>query len=117
MTKKKSDEKDSKKSLQKESKKKKSEKKEELVSTTEAGGCLSLVQAGTIVQECANGPHDIDKTLEEIGLISSNLRLVFRECIFNGVLAAGCNINRSDIPHDADTTLREVMEAIQAAAS
>ena len=115
MPKNKSDKKVDKKSVEKDSKKKKGEKKP--VSAAEAGGCLSLVQAGTIVQECADGPHDIDTTLEEIGLISLPLRDVFRECVFNKVLAADCDINRSDIPNDAGTTLREVMEAIQGAAS
>lgn len=77
--------------------------------------CLGLNRASEIVQECA-GPHDIDKTLEEVGLITDPERLVFRECVFNKVLAEGCQISRGDIPNDADTTLSSVINNISAQA-
>ena len=79
--------------------------------------CLGLNRASEIVQECAAGPHDIDKTLEEVGLITDAQRLVFRECVFNQVLASGCTISREDIPNDADTTLSDVIDTISALAS
>jgi hypothetical protein len=78
--------------------------------------CLGPTPATVIVQECANGPHDIDKTLEEVGLITENMRLVFRECVFNKVLNHPCSISREDIPCDADTTLSDVADTISAAA-
>jgi hypothetical protein len=81
------------------------------------GSCLDLATAGVIVQDAVpNGPQDIDKTLEEVGLISNDQRLIFREDVFDGVLEAGCKINRSDIPADGDNTLREVRDTIQATA-
>jgi hypothetical protein len=81
------------------------------------GNCLTLSRAGVIVQEAVpNGPQDIDKTLEEVGLIIDDQRLVFREDVFDGVLEAGCQIDKSDIPMDGDNTLREVRDTIQAKA-
>jgi hypothetical protein len=79
--------------------------------------CLGLTRASEIVQECSNGPHNIDRTLEEVGLITDDQRLVFRECVFNAVLAGGCTISREDIPNDADTTLSDVADTISALAS
>lgn len=76
------------------------------------GGCLSFSRAGRIVQDCSNGPHDIDDTLEEVGLITDNQRTVFRECVFQKVLEQGCKISRGDIPNDADSTLRDVRDTI-----
>jgi hypothetical protein len=80
------------------------------------GECLSFSRAGRIVQDCSRGPHDIDDTLEEIGLITDNQRLVFRECVFLKVLEHGCKISREDIPNAADNTLREVRDAVADAA-
>lgn len=92
-------------------------KKTALTVNDTTGDCLSLSRAGAIVQQCSKGPHDIDLSLEEVGLITDNQRLVFRECLYNGVLAGGCVIERSDIPTDADNTLREVRDGIKNAAS
>ena len=96
---------------------KESRKKMAFKAEDTTGQCLSLNRAGAIVQVCSNGPHDIDLTLEEVGLITDNQRFAFRECVFNGVLENGCNIDRGDIPNDADTTLREVRNTIKAVAS
>jgi hypothetical protein len=82
-----------------------------------AGDCLGLVRASEIVQECSGGPHDIDSTLEEVGLITDNERLVFRDCVFDKVLDHGCEISREDIPHDADTPLSTVANTISDLAS
>lgn len=79
--------------------------------------CLGLTRASEIVQECAGGPHDIDKTLEEVGLITDNERLVFRECVFDKILAHPCQISREEIPNDADTTLSDVADTISALAT
>jgi hypothetical protein len=69
-------------------------------------GCLDILLASQIVQDAAGGPHNIDKKLLEIGFISDNERRVFQEDVFNGVLDAGCDINRGDIPNGANNTLR-----------
>jgi hypothetical protein len=76
------------------------------------GDCLSFSRAGRIVQDCSKGPHDIDDTLEQVGLVTENQRLVFRECVFLKVLEQGCKISREDIPNGAENTLREVRDTI-----
>jgi hypothetical protein len=81
------------------------------------GECLNFSLAGQIVQQCSNGPHDIDDTLEQVGFITDNQRLVFRECVFNRVLSNGCKISREDIPNAADNTLRDVRDTIANTAS
>jgi hypothetical protein len=77
------------------------------------GECLSLGDAGQIVQDESNGPHDLDKSLEEVGLITDKLRDGFRDRVHQAVLSKGCHIDPRDIPNDADTTLREVRNTIQ----
>jgi hypothetical protein len=82
------------------------------------GTCLTLTRSAEIVQSCLpNGPHKPNKTLEECGLISPNSRLIFRECVFQGVLNEGCTIEKGQIPNSANTTVGEVIIAIQAKAS
>lgn len=87
-----------------------------LRATARALGCLDLLTASQIVQDAAGGPHNIDSKLRDIGFISDDQRRIFQEDVFDGVLDAGCDINRSDIPNGADNTLREVRTAIRAAA-
>lgn len=78
-----------------------------------AQSCLTLTKAAFIVGGCLpSGSHGPDDTLEEAGLISENLRLIFRECVFNGVTAAGCQIDRGQIPNDADTEIGDVVQAV-----
>ena len=75
--------------------------------------CLTLAQSAFIVGGCLpSGSHGPEDTLEEAGLISENLRLIFRECVLNGVLQNGCQIDRSQIPNDADTKIGEVVQAV-----
>lgn len=75
--------------------------------------CLTLTQSAFIVGACLpSGSHGPDDKLEEVGLISDNLRLIFRECVFNGVDKAGCEIDRGQIPNDADTEIGEVVQAV-----
>lgn len=75
--------------------------------------CLTLTKSAFIVGGCLpSGSHGPDDTLEETGLISENLRLIFRECVFNGVEGAGCQIDRGDIPNDADTEVGDVVKAV-----
>jgi hypothetical protein len=78
-----------------------------------AAPCINLAQAAFIVGGCLpSGSHGPDDTLEEAGLITDNLRSIFRECVFNGVDAQGCEIDRSDIPNDADTEIGDVVRAV-----
>jgi hypothetical protein len=88
------------------------ESKAKKTNLTAPGDCLSFSRAGMIVQKCAGGPHDIDKTLEEIGIFTEGELDVFRECVFEGVLDNGCQISREDIPNASDNTLREVRDTI-----
>jgi len=93
---------------------KKSKPKSALSAEAElAQPCLTLTKAAFIVGGCLpSGTHGPDDTLEDAGLISENLRLIFRECLFNGVLAAGCEIDRGQIPNDADTEIGDVVKAV-----
>jgi hypothetical protein len=78
------------------------------------GTCLGLIAAGEIVQAAIpGGPHDIDSTLENAGLITPPQRAVFRAAVVNGVSAHGCSIDASDVPNAAATTLRAAREAVQ----
>jgi hypothetical protein len=80
---------------------------------TEDQPCLTLTKSAFIVGGCLpSGSHGPDDTLEKAGLISENLRLIFRECVFNGVAAAGCAIDRGQIPNDADTEIGDVVKAV-----
>ncbi len=75
--------------------------------------CLTLTKSAFIVGACLpSGSHGPEDTLEETGLISENLRLIFRECVFNGVHKAGCKIDRGQIPKDADTKVGDVVQAV-----
>lgn len=75
--------------------------------------CLDALDAAFIVGGCLpSGTHENDDTLERTGLISENLRLIFRECVFNGVRNRGCDITRGQIPNGATTTVGDVQDAI-----
>ena len=81
-------------------------------------GCLDAVDAAFIVGSCLlPGNHENDDTLEETGLISPNLRSIFRECVFNGVSSKGCSIQRGQIPNGADATVGDVKQAVMNNAS
>ena len=75
--------------------------------------CLDAIDAAFIVGGCLpSGTHENDDTLEQTGLISPQLRTIFRECVFNGVRNRGCDIDRGDIPNDATTTVGTVRRAV-----
>ncbi len=75
--------------------------------------CLDALDAAFIVGGCLpSGTHENDDTLEQTGLISENLRLIFRECVFNGVTNRGCDITRGQIPNGSTTTVGQVQDAI-----
>jgi len=82
------------------------------------GKCLDLAHAGQIIQDAIpGGPHDIDNTLEEAGLISQPQRDVFRQHVRDGVSDAGCHIQIDDVPNDGTTTLRDARQAVRDNAS
>ena len=75
--------------------------------------CLSQAEASFIVGGCLPpGTHNQNDTLERTGLITENLRAIFRECVFNGVHSGGCEIDRGQIPNAANTTVGEVIQAV-----
>lgn len=75
--------------------------------------CLSQAEASFIVGGCLpSGTHHNDDTLEKTGLVTPHLRDIFRECVFNGVHDAGCEIDRGQIPNSAGTTVGGVIEAV-----
>lgn len=74
---------------------------------------MSLATAGKIVQDAVpGGPHPIDKTLKDCGLISSDQRKVFREQVYDRVHKIGCSIKRRDIPFSGGSTLRQVRQEV-----
>lgn len=78
-----------------------------------AAGGLDLIAAGEVVQAAIpGGPHDIDMSLEDAGLISEPQRSVFRTDVVDGVSARGATIASGDVPNDAGTTLREARKAV-----
>lgn len=78
------------------------------------GNCIGLGTASFIVRTAiGSSAFDIDKTLEQMGLISQNLRDDFKQRVLNAVRARPCTINDGDVPNGASTTAREVRDAIQ----
>jgi hypothetical protein len=74
---------------------------------------LSFSEAARIVfANCPPEYRDIDQTLEQIGLISPQQRLFFRAGVYNEVGASGYIIAPNCIPADADTVLRDVIDAV-----
>ena len=93
---------------------KKGKKKAAPVARTVVGPCIDLITAGEIVQEAVpGGPHDIDTTLEDAGLISAGQRTIFRSDVVEKVSARGCTIDADAVPNSASTTLRNVRTAVQ----
>jgi hypothetical protein len=88
---------------------KKGKKKAAPVAGTVVGPCIDLITAGELVQEAVpGGPHDIDTTLEDAGLISAGQRAIFRSDVVEQVSARGCTIDADAVPNSASTTLRDV---------
>jgi hypothetical protein len=84
------------------------------ITTAAPGACIDLITAGEIVQAAVpSGPHDIDTTLENAGLITDNQRRVFRADVVDKVSAHGCSIDEDDVPNSAATTLRAARTAVQ----
>jgi hypothetical protein len=94
--------------------KKKGTKKAAPIAKAGVGPCIDLITAGEIVQEAVpGGPHDIDTTLENAGLISAGQRTIFRSDVVEQVSARGCTIDADAVPNSASTTLRDVRTAVQ----
>jgi hypothetical protein len=79
-----------------------------------AAAGLDLVAAGEIVQAALpGGPHDIDLSLEDVGLISPGQRAVFRQDVVDGVVGRGFTIDENAVPNSATTKLRAVRTAVR----
>ena len=90
-------------------KKRSTKKKQTAMAPSTKGQCMSLATAGKIVQDAVpGGPHPIDNTLKDCGLISSDQRKVFRAQIYDRVHRIGCSIKRGEIPSGSASTLRQV---------
>jgi hypothetical protein len=91
----------------------KSRARRALTAAPEAAG-LDLVAAGEIVRAALpGGPHDIDLSLEEVGLISPGQRTVFRQDVVDGVVDLGFTIDENAVPNAASTKLRAVRTAVR----
>lgn len=81
------------------------------------GACLSLDDAAAIVLQAAGNPSGgLDLTLEDARLITTLLRQRFQQRVLDAVRGRGCALDLDEIPNDADTTLGEVADAVQAQA-
>ena len=80
--------------------------------TRQAGftGCMDLVSAARIVQECCPGGSQNTPLKKACGQTQAQ-RAGFRKCVFDRVRQTCC-IRLEDIPNGADTTLGEVVLAI-----
>jgi hypothetical protein len=74
--------------------------------------CFTLLSAGKLVLGACPVGTTIENTLEEAGFITELQRGMFRESVFELVLAKPCNIQRTDIPNDGTTTIRQVRQAV-----
>jgi len=84
------------------------------VARAAAGPCIDLITAGEIIQNAVpGGPHDIDTTLENAGLITAAQRTIFRTDVANKVSERGCTIDEEDVPNSSSTTLRDARTAVQ----
>ena len=84
------------------------------VARAAAGPSIDLITAGEIIQDAVpGGPHDIDTTLENAGLITAGQRTIFRTDVVNKVTARGCTIDGEDVPNSSTTTLRDARTAVQ----
>ena len=93
---------------------KKAKKKAAPVARAVVGPCIDLITAGEIVDEAVpGGPHDIDTTLENAGLITGGQRTIFRSDVVEKVSARGCTIDADAVPNSASTTLRDVRAAVE----
>jgi hypothetical protein len=72
--------------------------------------CIDIPTAEQIVFACAPNNPDINRPLCEF--LAPNQLPFLQQCILNGVLARGCDIDRSSIPADCDSTLSDIIDAI-----
>lgn len=88
-------------------------KKRAVAAAAMQGNCVDISTAGFIVERAiGSSSFDIDKTLEQMGLISDNQRLIFKQQVLNDVRALGCTISDGAVPNDGKTTARAVRDAI-----
>jgi hypothetical protein len=56
--------------------------------------------------------HNLDQTLEDVGLITDNHRHIFRLNVVRGAGELGYQVDLADIPGDADATLLNAVSAL-----
>lgn len=75
---------------------------------------LTIIQAGTIVQEAVPGPdRPFSTTLDNAVGMSADRRAAFQEAVFKGVKARNFKIRKNTIPMDNSTKLSDVRAAVQ----
>lgn len=86
------------------------------------GMCLSLTTSDQIVEDAVRRAApgisviDFEETLEDHSIFTEGQRTVFRQDVFNRILARGCDINMGEIPNDANSVLRDISSTIKARA-
>lgn len=69
----------------------------------------TTAQLTGFISGCALDESDFSKKISDLGLDPD----VFQQCVFTKMKKAGFNIKISDIPASSDTTLGEVLEALE----
>ncbi|HYH86614.1 MAG TPA: hypothetical protein VEX60_14270 [Pyrinomonadaceae bacterium] len=80
------------------------------MAAAEAQTCIDIPTAEDIIVACAPAGFDINRPLCEF--LAENQLPFLQQCILDQVLARGCDIDRSDIPADCDSTLSDIIDAI-----
>jgi hypothetical protein len=78
---------------------------------TTAADATGVQQLIDIVSGCAFGETDFSQKVADV----VPEPLLFQQCVFKKMRDAGFQINIGDIPIGADTTLEDVLEAIEQA--
>lgn len=84
------------------------------------GNCLGLVEAGAIVEHAVvsvggidPGDYDIDKKMEQMGVITPNQCTLVKQMILNDVRAFPCKIDDGDISVEPSTVARALRDQVK----
>ena len=84
------------------------------------GTCLGLVEAGAIVEHAvrsvggiSSADYDIDKKMEQMGVITANHCTLVKQMILNDVRSFPCDINDGAISIDPSTVARAVRDQVK----
>lgn len=84
------------------------------------GNCLGLSEAGAIVRSAvvkeggiSPSQYDVDKKLEEMGVITPDQCTIVKEMILEDVRAFPCDIDDGDVSFDPSTVARDIRDQVK----